>query len=289
MGGMPGLQRSGIRKLFSKTRRSLFKKMNEQASHPAQPTGRRPLVAIVSDLRQVGLHPFHMVGDKYVRAVERCAGVLPVLLPAFAGSIPNTELIERFDGILLTGSYSNVEPHRYGRDRQKAEDLNDPHRDETVLGLIPSAIAAGVPVFGICRGFQEMNVAFGGTLHQEVHKVAGLSDHREDKDDPLDEQYGPAHEVQLTPGGVMAGLLGSAPIAVNSLHGQGIDGLAPGLKVEATAPDGLIEAYSVSTAKTFALAVQWHPEWKAWDNPVSVKLFAAFGEACKKRMQARAL
>lgn len=279
----PGRNRS----LFNKTTHALFKKMNENAQSTAQPHGRRPLVAIISDLRQVGLHPFHMVGDKYVRAVERCAGVLPVLLPAFAGTIPDRELIERFDGILLTGSYSNVEPHRYGRDRQKAEDLNDPHRDETVLGLIPNAIAAGMPVFGICRGFQEMNVAFGGTLHQEVHKVAGLSDHREDKDDSLDEQYGPAHEVRLTAGGVMAGLLGQERIAVNSLHGQGIDDLAPTLKIEATAPDGLIEAYSVSTAKSFALAVQWHPEWKAWDNPVSVKLFAAFGEACRKRMQAR--
>lgn len=263
--------------------------MNDNTQAYAKPNGCRPLVAIISDVRLFGPHPFHMVGDKYIRAVERCAGVLPVLLPAFAGSIPEAELIERFDGIVLTGSYSNVEPHRYGRERQKAEDLNDPHRDETVLGLIPAAIAAGVPVFGICRGFQEMNVAFGGTLHQEVHKVAGLSDHREDKDDPLDEQYGPAHEVALTPGGVMAGLLGQPRIEVNSLHGQGIDQLAPDLKVEATAPDGLIEAYSVSTAKSFALAVQWHPEWKAWDNPVSVKLFAAFGEACKKRMQARAI
>jgi len=264
--------------------------MNESkqnASAAVEENARRPLVAIISDLRQVGLHPFHMVGDKYIQAVERCAGALPVLLPAFAGSVSDSELIDRFDGIFLSGSPSNIEPQRYGRAPQKAEDMNDPQRDATVLGLVPAAIRAGVPVFGVCRGFQEMNVAFGGSLHQEVHKVAGLSDHREDKDDPLDEQYGPAHEVRLAPGGVMSGLLGLERIVVNSLHGQGIDGLAPGLKVEATAPDGLIEAYSVGAAKSFALAVQWHPEWKAWENPVSVKLFAAFGEACRKRMQAR--
>ncbi|QGX41362.1 gamma-glutamyl-gamma-aminobutyrate hydrolase family protein [Permianibacter aggregans] len=247
----------------------------------------KPLVAIISDCREIGLHYYHMVGDKYVRAVERCSGVLPVLLPAFAGSIAIDDLVERFDGVLLTGSYSNVEPHRYGRPQRKEKDLNDPHRDETVLPLVPALVSAGVPVFGICRGFQEMNVAYGGTLHQEVHKVDGKHDHRENQQDPLDIQYGPIHDLKLAPDGIMKKLLNTDTIRVNSLHSQGIDDLAPSLAVEAIAPDGLVEAYRVQNAKQFALAVQWHPEWKAWENPVSMALFNAFGEACKARMQQR--
>lgn len=252
-------------------------------------SSRKPLVAIISDCREIGLHYYHVVGDKYVRAVERCSNVLPVLLPAFAGTMPNEDIIERFDGVLLTGSYSNVEPHRYGRPQKKEKDLNDPHRDETVLSLIPALVQAGVPIFGVCRGFQEMNVAFGGTLHQEVHKLEGMSDHREDHDAPLPEQYGPAHAVHVTAGGVMASILAESTIQVNSLHSQGIDDLAPGLFAEAIAPDGLVEAYSVKNAQRFTLAVQWHPEWRAWENPVSVKLFHAFGLACKERMEQRDL
>ena len=252
-------------------------------------SSRKPLVAIISDCREIGLHYYHLVGDKYVRAAERCAGVLPVLLPAFAGSMPNDDIVDRFDGVLLTGSYSNVEPHRYGRPQRKEKDLNDPHRDETVLSLIPALVTAGVPIFGVCRGFQEMNVAFGGTLHQEVHKVDGMHDHREDLDAPLPDQYGPAHEVRLIAGGVMEKTLGESSIHVNSLHSQGIDELAPGLLAEAIALDGLVEAYSVKAAQRFTLAVQWHPEWRAWENPVSVKLFQAFGLACKERMEQRGL
>lgn len=247
----------------------------------------KPLVAIISDCREIGLHYYHMVGDKYVRAVERCSDVLPVLLPAFAGSMAVDDIVERFDGVLLTGSYSNVEPHRYGRPQRKEKDLNDPHRDETVLPLVSALVSAGVPVFGICRGFQEMNVAYGGTLHQEVHKVDGKHDHRENQQDPLDIQYGPIHDLKLAPDGLMKKWLNTDSIRVNSLHSQGIDDLAPSLAVEATAPDGLVEAYRVQNAKQFALAVQWHPEWKAWENPVSMALFKAFGEACKARMQQR--
>lgn len=247
----------------------------------------KPLVAIISDCREIGLHYYHMVGDKYVRAAERCSGVLPVLLPAFAGSIAVDELIGRFDGVLLTGSYSNVEPHRYGRPQRKQKDINDPHRDETVLPLVPELVKAGVPIFGICRGFQEMNVAYGGTLHQEVHNVEGMHDHRENQSDPLEVQYGPAHDLTLARDGVMSKLLNTDSIRVNSLHGQGIDDLAPALAMEAKAADGLIEAYRVRDAKQFALAVQWHPEWKAWDNPVSTALFGAFGQACRDYMNQR--
>ncbi len=247
----------------------------------------KPLVGVIADVRMFGPHPFHMVGDKYIRAVEQCADVFPVLIPAFAGSIPVAEIVARFDGVLLTGSYSNVEPHRYGQTPQKAEDLNDPHRDDTSLPLIPALVEAGVPLFGICRGFQEMNVAFGGTLHQEVHKVEGLDDHRENKDDPLDIQYGPSHPVNLEPGGLLRGWLAADRIMVNSLHGQGIGQLAAALAVEARAPDGLVEAFSVRHARRFALAVQWHPEWKASENPESRILFQNFGHACRDRQEMR--
>jgi putative glutamine amidotransferase len=138
-----------------------------------------------------------------------------------------------------------------------------------------------LPLFGICRGFQELNVALGGTLHQAVHDVPGRMDHREPKDQPLDVQYGPAHPVHLTAGGTLQQLLGVGEIQVNSIHGQGIDQLAPGLLAEATAPDGQIEAVRVRDAKAFAMAVQWHPEWKVLDNPDSVKIFTAFGNACR--------
>ncbi len=248
-------------------------------------SARKPLVGIICDVRMMGQHPFHVAGDKYIRAVEQCADVLPVLLPAFGGSISNDEIIAHFDGFLFTGSPSNIEPHHYGKPQAKADDFNDPQRDATSLTLIPALINAGVPVFGICRGFQEMNVAYGGSLHQEVHRVEGFNDHREDKEAALDIQYGPAHDVLLEKGGMLARIIGQDRIVVNSVHGQGIDRLAHNFAVEARALDGLVEAYSVRDASTFALAVQWHPEWKAKDNPDSVKIFHAFGEACRQRRQ----
>jgi putative glutamine amidotransferase len=162
--------------------------------------------------------------------------------------------------------------------------LHDPHRDATTLSLIPRAVASGIPVFGVCRGFQEMNVAMGGTLHQRVHEVAGFNDHREDKEQSLDVQYAPAHEVVLEPGSLLRSLASGDRIQVNSLHGQGVDRLAPDLVIEARAPDGLVEAFRVRSAPSFALAVQWHPEWQVMRNPFSQALFAEFGKAARTRM-----
>jgi putative glutamine amidotransferase len=162
--------------------------------------------------------------------------------------------------------------------------LHDVARDATTLPLIPAAIERGVPVLGICRGFQEMNVAFGGTLHQRLYEVQGLSDHREDESQPLEVQYGPAHEVVLEPGGILRGLAGTDRIRVNSLHSQGVDRLSEKLVVEARAPDGVIEAFRVRNAPRFALAVQWHPEWQAMSNDFSRALFAAFGAASRERL-----
>jgi putative glutamine amidotransferase len=231
----------------------------------------------------VGAHPFHMVGEKYARAVLDAAGAAPLLIPSLADELGLDELLERLDGLLFTGSPSNVEPHRYEGAPSAPGTLHDPARDATTLPLIRKAVRAGVPVFGICRGFQEMNVAFGGTLHQRLHEVPGHLDHRDDETQPLEVQYGPAHDVTLEPGGVLRSLAASDRIEVNSLHNQGIDRLGAELAVEARAPDGVIEAFRVRDAQRFALAVQWHPEWKVMSNPFSRALFAAFGQASRER------
>jgi len=247
----------------------------------------RPLIGIPADRRMVGAHPFHMVGEKYARAVLDAAGAAPLLIPALADELGFEELLERLDGLLFTGSPSNVEPHRYEGPPSAPGTLHDPARDATTLPLIRKAVAAGVPVFGICRGFQEMNVAFGGTLHQKLHEVPGHLDHRDDGTQPLEVQYGPAHDVTLAPGGMLRAFASGDRIRVNSLHSQGIDRLGPELEVEARAPDGVIEAFRVRNARRFALAVQWHPEWKVMSNPFSRALFAAFGEASRERAAAK--
>ena len=246
-----------------------------------------PLIGIPADRRMVGAHPFHMVGEKYARAVMEAAGAAPLLIPALAEELRFDELLERLDGLLFTGSPSNVEPHRYQGPPSDPGTLPDPARDATTLPLIRKAVAAGVPVIGICRGFQEMNVAFGGTLHQKVHEVQGFLDHRDDDTQPLEVQYGPAHDVTLEPGGVLRSLATSDRVQVNSLHSQGIERLGGELAVEARAPDGLIEAFRVADAPSFALAVQWHPEWQVMSNPFSRALFATFGDASRERAQTK--
>ena len=247
----------------------------------------RPLIGIPADRRMVGAHPFHMVGEKYARAVLEASGAAPLLIPSLAEELGFDELLERLDGLLFTGSPSNVEPQRYQGPPSAPGTLHDPARDATTLPLIRKAVQAGVPVLGICRGFQEMNVAFGGTLHQKLHEVPGHIDHRDDESQPLEVQYGPAHDVTLEAGGVLRGLASSDRIRVNSLHNQGIDRLGAELAVEARAPDGVIEAFRVRAAQTFALAVQWHPEWRVMSNPFSRALFAAFGQASRERGQSK--
>ena len=243
----------------------------------------RPLIGSPADRRMVGHHPFHMVGEKYARAVIDAAGAAPVLIPSLAEELGFEELLDRLDGLLFTGSPSNVEPHHYEGPPSAPGTLHDPARDATTLPLIRKAVGSGVPVFGICRGFQEMNVAFGGTLHQKLHELPGLLDHRDDESQPLEVQYGPAHEVTLEPGGLLRSLADGDRIRVNSLHSQGIDRLGPPLAVEARAPDGVVEAFRVRAAPSFALAVQWHPEWRVMANPFSRALFAAFGQAAAER------
>ena len=246
-----------------------------------------PVIGLPADRRMLGDHPFHAVGEKYLRAVAQAAGALPLLIPALGDLVSVDEILEVVDGLVFTGSPSNVEPSHYSGPASAPGTLHDAARDATTLPLIPTAVQRGIPVLGICRGFQEMNVAFGGTLHQKLHEVPGFLDHRDDESQPLDIQYGPAHDVILEEGGFLRELTNTDRIRVNSLHGQGVDRLGDRLVVEARAPDGVIEAFRVKSAPRFALAVQWHPEWKVMSNDFSRALFAAFGASSRERFNER--
>jgi putative glutamine amidotransferase len=244
---------------------------------------RKPLIGIPADRRLLGHHHFHCVGEKYVHAAAAGTGAHVSLIPATGAALNLDELLTYFDGILLTGSPSNVEPHHYNGPPSAPGTLHDPYRDATTLPLIPRVVRAGMPLLAICRGFQEMNVAYGGTLWQRIHEIEGYRDHRENPEAPIDEQYGPAHAVELIPGGHLERLAGTSRITVNSLHSQGVQTLGRDLEIEARAPDGVIEAFRVRSAPSFAIAVQWHPEWKFETNPFSRALFAAFGAAVHER------
>ncbi|MCK9817704.1 MAG: gamma-glutamyl-gamma-aminobutyrate hydrolase family protein [Candidatus Pseudomonas colombiensis] len=247
----------------------------------------KPLIGVTACVKEIGLHPYHVSGDKYLRAVSVAALGLPVVIPSLADLTDIQGLFEHLDGLLFTGSPSNVEPFHYQGPPSEAGTAHDPQRDATTLPLLRAAIAAGVPVLGICRGFQELNVAFGGSLHQKVHEVPGMLDHREADDPRVEVQYAPAHPVTIQPGGVFERMGLSGEIQVNSIHSQGIDRLADGLRVEAVAPDGLIEAVSVENSQAFAFGVQWHPEWQVLSNPPYLSIFQAFGDACRQRVAQR--
>ncbi|WP_426189724.1 gamma-glutamyl-gamma-aminobutyrate hydrolase family protein [Massilia sp. DWR3-1-1] len=248
---------------------------------------RRPIVLIPACSCDVGNHANHVVQRKYVDAVVIGADCAPLILPALGDATDLETVLGLCDGIMLTGAASNVHPSHYAEAVLDQSLPQDHLRDATTLPLIRAALRRGIPIFAICRGFQEMNVALGGSLYQAVQDVEGHMDHRENADLGLEDQYGPAHPVTLTPAGLMARILGPGEIAVNSLHGQGIKQLAAGLAVEARAPDGLVEAFSVPGATAFALALQWHPEWQIRSNPVSMTLFGAFGAACRTYQAAR--
>lgn len=228
-----------------------------------------------------------MVGEKYLKALTDGADALPMIVPVLADDVDIDAMLAHVDGILLTGSPSDIEPHHYDGEPSREGTLHDPERDALTLPLAKRALDTGVPLFAVCRGFQELNVALGGTLHQHVHEVPGYHNHKENPDDPLDVQYGPSHPVALVEGGMLASLYDEASVVVNSLHGQGVRRLANGVTVEAIADDGLVEAFTVDAAEAFALAVQWHPEWRVRENPFSLKIFQAFGDACRQRAAQR--
>ncbi len=248
---------------------------------PASPP--MPTVGITCCRKADGAFPTHSVGEKYVTAITDAAGALPFLIPALGPRLDLDLVLGRLDGLFLTGSPSNVEPHHYQGGPEPLNNKKDPERDATTLALIRRALGLGVPIFAVCRGIQELNVALGGSLHQELHRADGRFDHRSDKTRTPVERYDARHPVRLSAGGYLARLLGAEIIEVNSLHGQGVDRLASSLVVEAVADDGTVEAARVRDATSFALGVQWHPEFKPLTSRTSTLLFRAFGEACRER------
>ena len=244
-------------------------------------SSQRPVVGISACRKQLDPHPFHVVGEKYVTAVVEGASATPMLIPPLGTALDLNHVLDCVDGVLLTGSPSNLEPRHYGADAAAAVPPHDPQRDATTLPLIERAVERGVPMFAICRGCQEVNVAFGGSLRPKVQECEGMLDHREDHSQPLDHQYAPSHEVRLRRGGMLERLAGTERVMVNSLHGQGVDRLGERLVVEALAPDNLVEAFTIAGASAFSLAVQWHPEWKVTENPFSMAIFGVFGDACR--------
>jgi putative glutamine amidotransferase len=257
-------------------------------------TRKKPVVGVIGSLHLMeGKFPAQRVGERNLRAVAQAAGALPLV---FAGSPEITDigaLLDTVDGILLTGARANVHPSLFGHDVHPSSEPYDQARDALALTLVEACVVRGVPLFGICRGFQEINVAYGGSLHPEIRELPGRLNHRAPRlpngefHPDLQVVFAERHEVRLTPGGVFAKLLGTECIRVNSLHGQGI--LEPGKRivVEGVAEDGTVEAIRVADASGFALGVQWHAEYEAQHNPVNRKLFEAFGAALSDYRQAR--
>lgn len=241
----------------------------------------KPLIGISCCTKLFGSYgmPNHAASDTYVRAVDQVVGGVPILLPANGEAADVETLVHRLDGIILTGSRSNVQPVRYGGPEHAEGTPEDPKRDATTLRLIQAAIAAAIPVLAICRGLQELNVALGGTLHQRLQDIPGRLDHSTPLHPNARIRTGKAHALRLVAGGWLHRLAGGTAIAVNSLHNQGIDRVAPGLVVDGTAPDGTVEAVRLPSAAALTVGVQWHPEYDFTTDAVSRAIFAAFGAA----------
>ena len=235
-------------------------------------------VGIVADRRLFDGMAVHQANDEYVAAVRDGVGAMPVIIPSTDRPLDTAAILSMVDGLLFTGAPSNVAPSQYGAGARPGTEL-DEVRDATTLPLLRAATKAGMPLLAICRGFQELNVALGGSLHQHLHELPGRLDHREPQNASRDAEYAQAHPVTFAQDGVLARLSGLRQAMVNSLHHQGVDRLAPGLQAEALAPDGQIEAVSHSGAKAFLLGVQWHPEWRFAEDPLSCAIFAGFARA----------
>ena len=247
----------------------------------------QPIVAVVADVRDFDNYRWHATPQTYLEAAMAAAGVLPLIVPAFGDRVDFSALVDRVDGVLLSGSKSNVHPRNYGQQATPDHEPYDEERDATALPLIRAAIDAGVPLFAICRGVQELNVALGGSIAHEIHTREDRADHRAPVSDDQDVRFGLAHGIAVKADSCLAKIVGSSQIEVNSLHRQAIEVLSPRLAVEATAADGTVEAVSVKDAKGFAVGVQWHPEYWAKSDGPSGSLFRAFGDAARMRAEAR--
>lgn len=247
----------------------------------------QPLVAVSTDVRHMDNYTWHAVPQQYLEAAISGAGVFPVLVPSFGDRLDLDQLLSSVDGVMLTGSKSNVNPELYGGHASEENGPYDSDRDATTLPLIRMAIERGVPLLAICRGIQELNVALGGTLETEIQERDGRMDHRAVVSDNQDERFAIHQTVTIKPGSCLAGVFGAGEIKVNSVHRQAIDRLGARLQVEAVAEDGTIEAVSVKDARAFAVGVQWHPEYWARTDSNSAKIFKAFGDATRMHALSR--
>ncbi|GGE25278.1 gamma-glutamyl-gamma-aminobutyrate hydrolase [Aureimonas endophytica] len=238
------------------------------------------LVAVPADVREFGNYHWHASPDTYLKAILRVAGAVPLIVPALSDEFDIAAVLDRVDGVLVTGSASNVHPSRYGTAASPAFEPYDTARDSLTDAMMRGALDKGVPLLAICRGLQELNVVQGGSLATEIQELDGRMDHRAPELPEQDQRFAIRQDVAVT-GERLSAILGASEIKVNSLHRQAIDQLGDGLTVEARAPDGTIEAVSVEGAKGFALGVQWHPEYFATSDAPSAAIFRAFGEACR--------
>ncbi len=247
---------------------------------PARPS-RRPVVGIIGNAYLLDEeYPVHAGGTMNSEAVARVSGALPLIIPSNPAYVCVNELLNLCDGFLLTGGRPNVHPSEYGESETPAHGAFDRGRDAVTLPLIRACVERGQPFLGICRGFQEVNVALGGTLHPEIRELPGRMNHRMPPDGSLEDKFALRHPVRFGRGGPFHRLLGAEEVMTNTLHGQGIDRPGPRVVIDGAAPDGTAEALYVRDAPGFTLSVQWHPEWNATDDPVSRPLFEAFGRAC---------
>lgn len=249
----------------------------------------QPIVAVVADTKELEGYVWHATPQTYLEAAFDVGGVLPLIVPAFGDLIDFGDLLDRVDGVMLSGSKSNVHPALYGVEPELKYEPYDPARDSTSLPLIRAAIEKGVPLFAICRGIQELNVALGGSLATEIQEGEGRMDHRAPESPVQDERFAINHPVKVKASGCLAAIVGSETPKVNSLHRQAISELAPRLAIEAEADDGTVEAVSVIDAKGYAVGVQWHPEYWAKTDSTSRRLFEAFGDAVRAYAKSRML
>ena len=247
----------------------------------------QPLVAVSTDVKSFENYTWHATPRQYLEAALAGAGVFPVLVPSFGDKLDLDRLLDAVDGVMLTGSKSNVHPSLYGGDASEANGPYDEARDATTLPLIRRAIELGVPLLAICRGIQELNVALGGTLGTEIQEREGTLDHRAPVSDDQDERFAIRQKVSIKPGSCLAGVFGAGDIMVNSVHRQAVERLGPRLVVEAVAEDGTVEAVSVKDARAFAVGVQWHPEYWASTDQNSGRIFRAFGDAARAHAAAK--
>ncbi len=242
----------------------------------------RPVIGIIGNSYLINdEYPAHAAGQMNTHAVSQVAGAVPMIVPSDPGVVAVDELMAVCDGFLFTGGRPNVHPEEYGEEETDAHGAFDRDRDRIALPLIRACVARGQPIFGICRGFQEVNVAMGGTLYPEIRDLPGRDNHRMPPEGTLAEKFELRHAVTFSEGGVFHRLMGTREVMTNTLHGQGIKTPGGRIVIDGHAPDGTPEAIYIADAPGFTLSVQWHPEWNAADDPVSRPLFGAFGDACR--------